>query len=166
MEEKKNEIIKVSLWTDGSCNNNSKHHSFGVGGWAFSVLSKDGETIFEDVGFENKTSSSRMEQTALLEGLKWLKKEYSDKYIHIEIYSDSAYVVNCFNQRWFDRWFEIEFLGIKNSDLWLEILSFRGDRKFKMNFNHVKGHSGIENNERVDFLAGEARKYYLELLQS
>lgn len=159
-------MIELQLWTDGSCNNNPKHANHGIGGWAFIILDANGKTLYEDLGYTHNTSSSRMEQMAVLKGLRFLKKIYKEQSIKIEIYSDSAYVVNCFKDRWFERWFEIEFLGIKNSDLWIKILNFRGDRKFKMNFNHVKGHSGIENNERCDFLAGEARKYYLEILQS
>jgi ribonuclease HI len=158
-------MIELELWTDGSCNNNKKHLSHGVGGWAFIVLDKNGKRIHWDVGYDKESSSSRMEQTAVLEGLKLLKKIYQNDSIKIEIFSDSAYVVNCFRDRWFERWIDDDFLGIKNSDLWIEILNFRGDRKFKMNFNHVKGHSGIEHNETVDYLAGEARKYYLEILQ-
>lgn len=158
-------MINIELWTDGSCNNNHKSSTYGIGAWAFCVVIND-KVIFEDYFYESETTSQRMEQKAVLEGLKYLKKNYENQFIKIEIFSDSAYVVNCFKDRWFDRWFEIKFLGIKNSDLWKKILKFRGDRKFKINFNHVKGHSGIEYNERVDYLAGECRKYYLEILQS
>ena len=156
-------MINIELWTDGSCNNNVKHINSGYGGWAFIVKDEDGNQLHWDAGYDIETTSSRMEQTAVLEGLKYLSEKYKNDSVKIEIFSDSAYVVNCFKDRWFERWFDDNFLGIKNEDLWRELLSFRGNRKFKMSFNHVKGHSGIEDNEMVDFLAGEARKYCLEI---
>lgn len=158
MEQK---VINIQLWTDGSCDNNPKNKNYGVGGWAYSVLIND-DIVFEDLGGGYETTSQRMEQTAVYRGLKYLKKKYQGETLRITIHSDSAYVVNCFLQRWFERWYEIDFIGVKNQDLWKKILAFRGNRKFRMDFIHVKGHSGIEMNERVDLMAGEARKFYIE----
>ncbi len=158
-------VMNFELWTDGSCNNNPKHIDHGIGAWAFLVVHENGkhkEIIHEDVGGEFNTTSSRMEQMAALMGLLYLKEKYEGKYININIYSDSEYVVKFFTERRFDIYIENRFFGIKNSDLWKKLLKLRGDRKFKMIFNHVKGHSGIELNERVDDLAGETRKYMIE----
>jgi len=159
-------VRNFQLWTDGSCNNNPKHEDHGIGAWAFLVVcGKRNEIIHEDVGVEMKTTSSRMEQTALLMGLIYMREKYEGQYININVYSDSEYVVKFFNDRRFDIYLENKFFGVKNSDLWKKLLKFRGDRKFKMVFNHVKGHSGVELNERVDDLAGETRRYVIESIR-
>jgi len=146
----------IQLWTDGSCNNNHKHADSGIGGWAFLII-EDGQIIHEDLGYKRGTTSSRMEQTAVLKGLEQIREIYKGK-IKIEVHSDSLYVVNCFREKWFMRWRETNFYGIKNEDLWKKIIKLYSIRRMKILFYHVKGHSGIEMNERVDYLAGEARK--------
>ncbi len=146
----------IDIWTDGSCNNNKKHENCGIGGWAFSVI-KDGETIFEDLGYEESTTSTRMEMEAVIQALKYAHKNKINE--RINIHSDSAYVVNCFLEKWYIRWIEMDWDDIKNRDKWEEMLHYT--RLLKIKFVKVKGHSGIENNERVDFLAGEARKYLI-----
>jgi ribonuclease HI len=146
----------IHIWTDGSCNNNKKHENSGIGGWAFLVI-KDGETIFEDLGYTEETTSTRMEMEAVIQSLKYAYQNHlTDK---IDLHSDSAYVVNCFLEKWYIRWIEMDWYDIKNRDKWEEMLHYT--KLLKIKFVKVKGHAGIESNERVDFLAGEARKYLI-----
>ena len=149
---------KIQLWTDGSCNNNSKHSSFGYGGWGFVVV-RDKKVIFEDLGFQEKATSNTMEMTAVIKGLKHLIKNHEGS--KIEVYSDSAYVVNCFLERWYIRWREMEWDDVKNKELWIQLLELYESKLVRVRFVKVKGHAGIKYNERADFLAGEARNYLL-----
>lgn len=151
----------IKIWTDGSCNNNKKHSSHALGGWAYTAKDEDGITIAEDLGYEEGATSSTMEMKAVLEALKFAvgRKERGI----VEIHSDSAYVVNCFLEKWYIRWQEIEWQDIKNSELWQDIIELT--KLIKVRFIKVKGHAGIEENERVDYLAGIARKHLICLLE-
>lgn len=149
--------MRYNIWTDGSCNNNA--NSDRSGGWAFYVEKLE-EFYYEDLGFEEDTSSSRMEMEAVHQALIYVNKNFSN--CEIFIHSDSAYVVNCFIEKWYIRWFEIDFQLIKNSDKWKAILSLMNKNRNKVTFVKVKGHAGVEQNERCDFLAGIARKHLIE----
>ena len=97
-----------------------------------------------------------MEMTAVLEALKILKEECD-----VEVYSDSAYVVNAFNQGWLKNWKNNNWQTaskepVKNRELWEELLDLT--KKHKVKFNKVKGHSTNELNNRCDFLATSAIK--------
>lgn len=149
----------IEIWTDGSCNNNPKHANHGYGGWGF-VMVKNGETLFEDLGYDSGVTSQRMEMAAVIEGLRAAINKYPNT--RVTIVSDSAYVVNCFHERWYLRWIECEWDDVKNKEYWQEMLELYHSKFIKVKFRKVKGHAGIEFNERADYLAGEARKYILE----
>lgn len=152
----KRELI---VYTDGSCNNNSKHKSGGFGGWAFIVI-LNGELIHENLGYVKNTTSTQMEMVAVIEALRYCNKNFKNHIVNI--HSDNAMVVNCFNERWYEKWQEIGWFNVKNSALWIKKLKLINKNINLTKFTKVKGHSGIPENERVDFLAGEARKYILE----
>lgn len=148
----------IEIWTDGSCNNNPKHSNHGFGGWGF-ILVKDGIVLFESLGFVKKSTSQRMEMKAVIEGLKSVIDKFPNS--RVTVVSDSAYIINCFKERWYIRWIEDEYDDIKNSDYWKEMLSLYFSELVKVKFRKVKGHSGIKFNERADFLAGEARQFII-----
>ena len=97
-----------------------------------------------------------MELTAVIEGLKLLKRPCI-----VNIYSDSAYVVNAFSQGWIYNW---QLKGwktankepVKNKELWEELYSLT--KVHKVTFNKVKGHSDNPYNNRCDELATSAIK--------
>ena len=67
----------------------------GPGGWGTILMWKDNKK--ELSGGVKETTNNIMEITAVIEGLKTLKFE-----CEVEIYSDSAYVVNAFNNHWIE----------------------------------------------------------------
>lgn len=148
---------KYQIWTDGSA-----YWKDQIGGWAF-LVSENKTVIFEDLGFDKGTSSARMEMTAVLQALKYANKNYKGK--NILIVTDYATVVNCFKERWYRIWQQTNFSGISNRDLWEQIFKHKFSKVNTFRFKHVRGHTGITFNERVDFLAGEARKFYVEKLK-
>ena len=83
---------KVIIYTDGACSGNP-----GPGGWGSILMYKENKK--EISGGEKNTTNNVMELTAVIEGLKLLKFP-----CEVEIYSDSAYVVNAFNQGWIYNW--------------------------------------------------------------
>lgn len=149
----------IEIWTDGSCNNNPNHNTHGYGGWAYIILYN--KCIVKEVsGREKNTTSQRMEQQAVISSLQFLKNNFKGYDFNVEIYSDSSYIVNCFKEKWYEKWELIDWIGIKNQDLWCKLLQEIKYFEKRINFNLIKGHSGLIFNERADKLAGLARKSF------
>ena len=140
---------KVTIYTDGACSGNP-----GPGGWG-SVLIY-GEAKKEISGAKKETTNNEMEITAVLEALKILKEP-----CEVDVYSDSAYVVNTFEKGWIDNWVKSGWKTaskdpVKNVELWKELLELM--KKHNVTFHKVKGHSNNELNNRCDELATSAIK--------
>jgi len=141
---------KVVIYTDGACSGNP-----GPGGWGAILMYKG---VKKEISGGNKqTTNNIMELTAVIEGLKMLKFP-----CEVDLYSDSAYVVNAFEQKWIDNWLKKNWKtasgdGVKNKELWQELYALT--QTHKVNFIKVKGHSDNEYNNRCDELArGEIEK--------
>ncbi|MBS4535460.1 ribonuclease HI [Clostridium sp. D2Q-14] len=142
---------KIIIYTDGACSGNQNINNIGGYG-AVLIYKKNKKEIY---GGEKNTTNNRMELKAPIEALKIVKK-YN---IPIEIYTDSAYLCNCINQKWYVKWRKNGWINskkkvVENKDLWQELLSLI-DRFQEIKFIKVKGHSGIELNEKADQLANK-----------
>lgn len=114
------------------------------------------DTIKEISGGKKDTTNNVMEITAVIEGLKLLKYPCD-----VEIYSDSAYVINAFNQNWIQNWIKNGWKNskkedVKNRELWEELEALT--KIHNVTFIKVKGHSDNEYNNRCDELARNAIK--------
>ena len=143
---------KVVIYTDGACSGNP-----GPGGWGTILMYKENKK--EISGGKANTTNNVMEITAVIEGLKLLKYP-----CEVEIYSDSAYVVNTFKQGWIYNWIKNNWKTsgkepVKNQELWQELYDLTKIHKVK--FNKVKGQSDNEFNNRCDELARNAIKKIL-----
>ena len=130
------------------------HGNPGPGGWGTILMYK--ETIKEISGYMPNTTNNIMEMTAVIEGLKMLKYK-----CEVEIYSDSSYVVNAFNNFWIQGWIKNNWINsskepVKNKELWQELYGLT--KKHDVKFIKVKGHSDNEYNNRCDELARNAIK--------
>ncbi|GHG39687.1 MULTISPECIES: ribonuclease HI [Deinococcus] len=141
----------VRLVTDGACSGNP-----GPGGWAC-ILSM-GDHIKELSGGEAQTTNNRMELTALLEGLRALKRPCT-----VHVVSDSKYVIDAFEQDWLSGWQRKGWKKVKNPDLWQTIL--QAAHGHTLTFEWVQGHAGHPENERADQLAVQARDAAAKLPQ-
>ena len=140
---------KVIIYTDGACSGNP-----GPGGWGAILMYKD--TKKEISGGKKDTTNNVMELTAALEALKLLKFP-----CEVELYSDSAYLVNGFNQGWIYGWQKNSWKNsskepVKNKEIWEEI--YKMTQKHKVKFIKAKGHSDNEFNNRCDEMARNAIK--------
>lgn len=138
---------EVIIYTDGACSGNP-----GPGGWGTILMYKD--TKKEISGYKKDTTNNVMEITAVIEGLKLLKEPCK-----VQIYSDSAYVVNAFREHWIENWIKKNWQNskkepVKNKELWLELYALVKQHEVK--FIKVKGHSDNEFNNRCDELARNA----------
>lgn len=140
----------VTIYTDGACSGNP-----GAGGWGAILM--HGEKRKEISGFERETTNNRMELTAVIRALEMLKGK-----CNVELYSDSAYVVNAINNGWLDNWKSNGWVGsdkkqVKNIELWKELDNLLS--VYDVTFIKVKGHADNEFNNRCDELAtGEIAK--------
>lgn len=130
------------------------HGNPGPGGWGAVLMYKGNKK--ELSGGKKDTTNNIMEITAVIEGLKQLKYE-----CEVEIYSDSAYVVNAFQQGWIYNWMKNHWQTsgkepVKNKELWQELYNLT--KRHKVEFIKVKGHSDNEWNNRCDELARAAIK--------
>jgi ribonuclease HI len=96
------------------------------------------------------TTNQRMEIAAALEAVRALDGP-------LIVVSDSAYVVNCFIQRWWVGWLANGWVSSKrqpvaNRDLWEPLVTLVRDRG-DVTFRKVRGHSGDRMNDLVDRLA-------------
>lgn len=143
----------VKIYTDGAARGNPD----GPGGYGcvLHFVDQKGELHVREfsAGYK-KTTNNRMELMAAIVGLEALKKP-----CEVELYSDSKYVVDAFNQNWIGGWLKQNYrIGkkneVKNIDLWQRLLKAKSPHK--VSFIWVKGHDGHEQNERCDFLATSA----------
>ncbi|MDY0297185.1 MAG: ribonuclease H [Acidobacteriota bacterium] len=134
--------------TDGACSGNQFVRN--IGGWG-AVMRKNGR-VEEICGGARNTTNQRMEVTACIRALEtW--GQGGDK---VELRSDSAYLINCMNQRWYLRWQRNGWLNarrqpVENRDLWERLLALL--ETIDVRFVKVQGHSGDVWNERADALA-------------
>lgn len=135
---------EVTIYTDGACSGNP-----GKGGWGAVLIF--GKIEKEICGCEETTTNNRMELTACVMALSQLKQPCK-----VNLFSDSAYVVNAFNNGWIDNWQKTNWHNSKkeevsNKDLWLQLLKLT--QIHDVTFNKVKGHAGDKYNEICDKLA-------------
>ena len=139
----------IVLYTDGACSGNP-----GKGGWGAILFYGDKKK--EISGGEKETTNNRMELTAVIKGLEALKES-----CNVEVYSDSAYVVNAFLQNWVGNWqnngWKTSNGKVLNVDLWQRLIDLTN--KHNVSWHKVKGHADNAYNNRCDALArGEITK--------
>lgn len=139
----------IVIYTDGACSGNP-----GPGGWAWAV---DRE-IFGS-GNENPSTNQRMEVMAAAMAVI----KFANSHAHIEIVSDSQYVVKCFNEKWHVGWVNRGWKNaskkpVANQDLWEPFIKNVLDHG-NVTFTWVKGHSGHDMNDFVDQLAVNAIRF-------
>ncbi len=145
--------MKVEIYTDGAARGNPN----GPGGYGVVLQYRDKNgTLHErelSKGYK-RTTNNRMEMMAAIAGLEALIRP-----CEVDLYSDSAYLVNAFNKNWIDGWIKKNWKRgknepVKNVDLWKRLLEAKKNHNVK--FIWVKGHNGHPQNERCDILATNA----------
>lgn len=143
---------KVLLYTDGACRGNP-----GNGGYGSILRFEDsrGEVHSKELsaGYR-QTTNNRMELLAVIRGLEELKRPCD-----VQVFTDSKYIVNAFEEGWVDNWLKNNWKrnkkeAVKNQDLWKRLLELM--KLHKVEYQWVKGHNGHPENERCDELATAA----------
>ncbi len=130
-------------YTDGSCLGNP-----GPGGWGIRLLYTNG-TVEEFGAAVRHTTNNQMELQAAIAALEHLGHQPN-----LTVYTDSRYVIDGLTKwlpNWRRRgWTTATGTSVKNRDLWQQLAKLATS---KVNWQHVRGHSGNPNNERVDDIA-------------
>lgn len=143
----------VKIYTDGAARGNPD----GPGGYGTVLEYVDARGTLHtkelSQGYK-KTTNNRMELMAAIVGLEALNRP-----CEVELYSDSKYLVDAFNQHWIDGWIKKGWKRgknepVKNVDLWKRLL--KAKEPHQVVFIWVKGHDGHPQNERCDQLATTA----------
>lgn len=152
MDKERNEM-QVDIYTDGAARGNPE----GPGGYGTVLEYRDtkGNLHTKELsqGYR-KTTNNRMELMAAIAGLEALNRP-----CQVNLYSDSKYLVDAFNQHWIENWVRKGWKRgknepVKNIDLWKRLLAAK--EPHQVTFIWVKGHAGHPENERCDALATQA----------
>lgn len=142
----KNNNSIVHVFTDGACRGNP-----GPGGWG--VLLRFGDKEKELYGYQPESTNNQMELMAAIRGLEALTRPCK-----VELTTDSQYVRQGITQ-WIHNWKKNNWKTaskkpVKNKELWQRL--DEAVQGHDLQWHWVKGHSGHEENERVDELANRA----------
>lgn len=147
-------VSLISIYTDGACKKNP-----GKGGWAF-IAVKDNEQMHSMFGSEVHTTNNRMEMTAAIKALEYVRDCWFAGGVHdiYEIVVDSKYVYDGITS-WIPKWKNNNWKtsvkkDVLNSDLWKEMDLLYDPTIVKWRW--VKGHSGDNWNDVVDEIASNA----------
>lgn len=163
----------IEIYTDGSSLGNP-----GPGGWGAVVIFQDSKNpsqssmfygekeigsiknikvdqVTELGGYEKHTTNNRMELSAVINALEFLNQNISPINFEIVLSADSAYVLNGITKWVFgwqkNNWKTSTNKEVLNRDLWERL--FDASKNLNIKWNKVKGHSGVDLNERCDVLA-------------
>lgn len=135
----------LTIYTDGACSGNP-----GPGGWGVYMRFGDKEKTLS--GGELETTNNRMELMAVIKALETIKPGFKG---HTTLWTDSTYVLKGITEwihGWKKRgWKKSDKKPVINADLWKELDALNATRDIEWKW--VKGHAGIEGNERADELA-------------
>ena len=146
----------VRIYTDGAARGNPD----GPGGYGtvLEYVDPKGKLHTRELSAGYKcTTNNRMELMAAIAGLEALNRP-----CEVELFSDSKYLVDAFEQHWIDKWVRMNWKkgkngrgeDVKNIDLWQRLL--KAKEPHSVRFIWVKGHDGHPQNERCDLLATSA----------
>jgi ribonuclease HI len=142
--------MHVELWTDGACSGNP-----GPGGWAAILVARDEDgrqaKVVELSGGDPATTNNRMELRAVIEGLRALRRPTA-----VTVHIDSSYVMDAITKGWHVGWKARGWKTaakqpVKNQELWETLLALLDGHT--VTWKKVRGHAGVELNERCDELA-------------
>ena len=159
--------MRLSIYTDGATSFNGMSNA--VGGWAYVIIDEHNCLVHSDSGRVEGATNQQMELTAIARGCAQAcihARAFLNEYeLMADIYSDSAYAINCYEKQWWVNWEKNGWRNAKkepvaNKELWESLIPYFKHPSFS--FYKVKGHDKADTissqwNEYVDKLAVEAK---------
>jgi ribonuclease HI len=129
------DLMDVEIWTDGACVHNGTEKASAA--WAFV------SGIFEKAGrVEGKQTNNRGEAEAILRALEWAAEKGERR---VKILTDSQISIHGV--------MKAPEKVLANRDIFENIAKVVRDNSMEVVYEKVLGHSGVQENERVDKLA-------------
>ena len=153
----------IEIWCDGAASHNGKTDAIGGYGW---VVKFSNEEPLLYGGRKDEATNQQMELQAAISALYFVQgqidrqESFTMPNEKIKLYTDSAYIANCYKQNWYKAWRVNGWLNSKkepvaNKELWELLIPF-----FYMpnvEIIKVKGHASNIGNQIADKLAVAAR---------
>ena len=144
----------MKIYCDGSAKGNGKENS--IGGVGTLCLNAEGTEIIDCLSKTNITENNPTNQQMELLAMALALESWCVPTIDIQVYTDSAYIYNCWKDEWYKKWLVNGWKNSKkekvaNKELWERLIPFFKNEKIQL--VKVKGHNGNKYNELVDKLA-------------
>ena len=151
-----------TIYCDGSTRGNG--YEGAVGAWAYIIMEGEGSSgtkiVFSRAEAVDDTTNQRMELTAAIEALNKCMHDFIVPNVDkVVVYTDSAYLHNCYTQKWYWNWRKNGWVNSKkqpvaNQDLWEELIKWFETPEIE--FRKTKGHADDTLNNLVDSMAQNA----------
>lgn len=148
----------INIYSDGGYRSSTN-----ISGWAYvGYVGDKSENPITNKGAVEGYTNQQMEMTAVIRALDSIPFEMLEKY-SIKIHTDSAYICNCFKDKWWAKWIMNDWKNSKGKDVankgfWECIIDYYNS--YDIEFIKVKGHSNNEMNNLADKLVNEAMDEY------
>lgn len=144
-----------TIYTDGATSGNG--YEGAQGGWAWILLDENENIILKGCGHIDNATNNICELVAVIDACR--RVDFGKEYV---VYSDSAYIINCYKDKWYKKWELNGWLTSKrqpvaNKELWEELIYYFEKPNFR--FMKVKGHADNKFNNMVDQMAVAAKSY-------
>lgn len=136
-------MIKIEIYTDGSCTQAKEKGEGGPGGWSFLILENGTEKIKKS-GSEKNTTNNKCELLGVIKALEELDAIDFFEDIEVTVISDSAYIVNAFADNWISKWNRNGWINSKkepvaNKDYWDKLIPLQ--KKYNVLMVRIKRRS-------------------------
>ncbi len=139
----------LEIYTDGGCSGNP-----GLGAWAY-VVQRNGELIEKGSAGDSLTTNNKMELTAVIKALEYVKEQHADK--GVTLHTDSQYVkqgITSWIHNWKrNGWKTAAKKPVKNKELWIALDAAQAG--LSIEWKWVPGHAGVELNELCDAMVNQ-----------
>lgn len=153
----------IEIWCDGAASHNGRADA--IGGWGWMVQFPNEFPILYG-GRKDGATNQQMELAAMINALCFVQGELDRKngFVlsdeQVKVYTDSAYIANCYKQNWYKAWETNGWVNSKkepvaNRDQWECLVPFF--KRSNIEIIKVKGHADNFGNQVVDKLAVAAR---------
>lgn len=153
--------MNIEIWTDGATSKNGTAEA--AGGYGFVIFFENDENPYYCYGpvTGDKVTNNVCELSAVMLALNLLEVTGIGRNHHITVYTDSAYIANCFKDKWYVNWEANGWVNskkkpVENRGLWEQILLLY--RAMDVEIVKTKGHANDKYNNLVDELARKGAK--------
>src|SRR5699024_1911225 len=144
----------INIYSDGGYRSSTN-----ISCWAYvGYVNNETGHLITDKGAAEGYTNQQMEMTAVIKALDSIPFDMVENH-SIKNHTDSAYICNCFKDKWWAKWIMNDWKNSKGKDVankeyWECIIDFYNS--YDIEFIKVRGHSNNQMNNLADKLVNEA----------